>query len=107
MVFCGVSSISTRRFRARPSTLSFAARGISEPMPLSDRRSRFKPLKRKIADTEAARSRLSFWLVAAAPLVSAWPSTSTAVLGSPSTALATRVIGPRLIGSSMLGRSGL
>ncbi|MNE17456.1 hypothetical protein D3C80_1104380 [compost metagenome] len=104
---CGVTSISTRRFSARPSWLSLAARGMTEPMPRRDRRSRCKPLRRKIAAIDCARSWLSFWLAALAPLESAWPRINTAVLGSVSMTLATRVIGPRVIGNSMDGRSGL
>src|SRR3990167_4252131 len=67
MVFCGVTSNSTRRFKARPSLLSLAARGASPPMPRSIRRSRCKPLRRKIAATACARSWLSLTLAGAAP----------------------------------------
>ena len=46
-------------------------------------------------------------LVAMAPEESAWPSTSTAVLGSPSTTFATRVNGPSMEGISKSGRVAL
>src|SRR3989338_5552821 len=102
-----VRRISTRRFSARPCWLSLAARGMSEPRPLTIRRFCLRPLRRKIEVKARARWWLSSRLALTSPLLSAWPRISTPMVSSLSSSLAMRLSGPRVVGNIICGRSGL
>lgn len=67
----------------------------------------FRPLRRKIAATDWARSKLSLSLTALLPVLSVWPSTRIPLCGSAWAILATLPSGLRVIGISMVWRLGL
>ena len=68
---------ATRRFCARPASVSFEATGRFWPYPTALRRERATPLSARYAITASARSWLRLWFSSAEPSLSVWPSTRT------------------------------
>ncbi len=77
----GVTMISTRRFFCRPSTVSLEAMGFVSPQPLVWNRIPCWVNFSRCSLTTSARSSDSFWLYAAEPMLSVWPSICTFELG--------------------------
>src|SRR5215472_9353128 len=72
---------STRRLRARPSSLSFEATGRSAPKPWVAIRSGPTPWLTSIPFTVSARAEESTWLAACEPELSVCPTSCTWALG--------------------------